>query len=156
MESSRISYYLDPTRYPQEGDATYVQLIHANYDNEKRLFRMGTTRNTNGGVDIFVDGLPRGREHVYCLYIHMATAIKKAVLTAHANGSINQGSEHYQRTQDQLTLAPDEIFVGIWGRRDDKKLGVFRITLADEGQRLNATIKHLRPVKENVRFKNRK
>lgn len=67
---------------------------------------------TEGYVDILVTGLT-DRQHIFALYIHIATTTRRAVLAAHFNSSGLHGSEDYIRTQSEVSLDANEIFVGI-------------------------------------------
>lgn len=136
---------------PRVGDANYVQLIHTDYNATFDIFplsllKTGTSRMT-ADVDVLVRGLNILDPHSFVLFIHMTTALKKSVLVANERNHRLGGYEWHKdfANPNDVTLQPHQILVGIYGQRNETKLGVYKIDLLQNGKLITDSIHHLKP-----------
>lgn len=153
LDPAAISYYINATeRYPQRGDATYVQIIHTDYF-DKWYYKCGTGQVDKGDVDILIKQIKKDEEHEFSIYIHMAIATRNALLIASRVNAIYTARQHYMEFAIRPEhLTPDEVIVGIYGEKEERRQGLFHINLDEQGGHLNMSINHFRL---NRRFRNR-
>lgn len=82
-----------------------------------------------GHIDILLKGSPRRYEHRIAAYLFIATTIKKVVLVASKVPSAPRRHEYYFYKQEHVSLREVDVFIGIHDEKDDKKQGMFEITL---------------------------
>lgn len=131
-----ITLYRFNQSFINQGDATYVQIIHTD------LYILGTIFQC-GDVDIYVEDIPAGllQKHAFAAYIHMATSMKRLVLIAVKRGRGKVIELDAKSAKKKRVPHTNEVIVGVYSKVEEAKRGQkFYISFRDRLEILRNSI----------------
>lgn len=121
--------------YIKPEDAVYVHLIHTDPDQYGIKDEMGL-------VDVFAVDIPSNYDkHVFAVYIHMATAIKRLILYAEKNGNGLVIPTTPNSLQQKENSNENLVLIGVYSEKG--KGGKFTISFKDSTAILMSSIQHV-------------